>query len=821
MKNIAVHPQQITRNYTIQAWDQERKTYTNEASVAKIFLRAGQLFVNNRRILHPSFYANTNTISWCEKGEKFFSAGVLHLTDDGLSLSGHFSHGTDVKTALPYMVCGITDPLVYKNSLSELQHPTPILQIDYVYTENLLGDSFPVLRVQLKASDNLDWQDVTHCATTTINPETNGLNITLESPEKQSVFFSGMTKSTFEISADTTSLTGDIEAQNGEKNVWTAHLANPIIQNFIEENVPAVALVATDDLSVTELHTIAPSSDAMQQNSQNLLIENMKWAIGQMDNDWLNQFFGEVQPNLSAERQQSINQDLSFYQTKLAIAYMGWGLDSMSGQGAPKTPLTSDQKTQLENYLKTGLAKEPGYNLQMNIINRLAFVGAAPRVQQYIDDTASNWAQQLYDAIISPQQIILMVNRISIAGDMTLVNRYSTLLYTLQSSGDLATQYHKTILLACLTNLTNNAKLDDKDQLSWLTDYIQIFINQYITLPTNPTAAQAAKQQLAQDMKSAAEQMGGVLALADALANAITAAGQTGTIFSRASAAEDSFIANNPKLLELGASVAKCIKIAMWVGSLIAVIQGFENWKSLDTLEKVNLITTLVQLTGQAIEAIPDLLKIGKAAFEDLVDFKNLISGENALGEIGSGLEFADGDWLGSGNKTIEAMFDVETKEIKIEGTVFDSLLSGGRLFLKWLGPACAAAFAVVNTITFYKDIRDGASTEQKAFDGIIAASAAIETVCLTLELMEVSAAFGPAGAIFAVIGLIFVMVELFKPSSPPESPVDIFMDNNLRPFITSLPSAPKAQYRAATTTLRRGKSEVTWHDAVMPEGVE
>ena len=153
---------------------------------------------------------------------------------------------------------------------------------------------------------------------------------------------------------------------------------------------------ADDPLSVTELMTILPD-DLVNCDANDMLMRNMKWAMGQdsTESGWLTQFLGETPPTLTTSEQTLVRKSMPWYQGKFATSYLTQSFNSYKGPNAPHQ-LDTDQAEKLVAYLKTGLASEKDFNVQHQGIYVQAYVGAKPRLQDYLDDSTPDyvgWAQ--------------------------------------------------------------------------------------------------------------------------------------------------------------------------------------------------------------------------------------------------------------------------------------------------------------------------------------------------------------------------------------------------------------------------------------------
>lgn len=795
----------VSHQYQVQVWNDALGGYQDQETLSSVELQAGQLFVGGYPIVHPVF--EPNGVNWSQKTPGAYCSGFLHFTSDGLAFAGLIYRGVTEQSAVPYNVSGAVPPTTYTSQVANTGTSQPSSEAP----ADSQWETGVTVTIGYKPSKkghlptqviDLAGQDVSSLVSMTIDPTNGNLQLQLLFdpdiaqlgygisplwPASCQIEFAwnGLSFSGYmqEYDPTTGEVTTDYFAWQGQTPAQVSSAA-AVAATLLTTDAVAPQIQATQTLSIAELISISPSG--VRNMSFDMLVQNMKWA---MNPTWLTEFFAETQPVLDQTRIELINKNLDFYQNKFAAAYLGLGFANMTGPGAPSKPLTPAQLLALQYYMYNGLAQEKGYNMQSNGLFLQAFVLSSPRLQDFINDGGDKWAKKLYDAITTVPQMNLMINRIIADGHAgnTLANRYATLLAALQPSGELAMKYHKTIALRSLSEISDTVNLDDKTQImTWLPQVIQEFINQYLVAPTNPTKEQLERQAMAQELKEAAEQIGSVSDLAGAFADALVAS-VGATLVQRTENAEDAFSAKFPKLAKAG----RFLMVGAWMGGLYSAIIGFEHWDDLSNTEKAALILAVVDLFGDLILAVPKILEAGSVGLEEILLIRNYFSGSRMIVGMEVAVVAVDEDWFSRGAKAMQGFFDAAKKAITTEGTFWGKMFKNLATAMKWLGAAISAAFAVISTIQFINDIKDGAPVQDEAFDGIIAASNIAETVCIVIDLAVTDTVFAAAGAIFAVIGVVFTLVEAFVPQPKPESPVDKFMSDTLDPFIAKLPTPP------------------------------
>jgi len=146
--------------------------------------------------------------------------------------------------------------------------------------------------------------------------------------------------------------------------------------------------------------------------------------------------------------------------------------------------------------------------------------------------------------------------------------------------------------------------------------------------------------------------------------------------------------------------------------------------------------------------------------------------------------------WLAKGAENLQDLFH-EGVVIETRDTFFGKMFTRLKGILRWFGPAVAGANAVLSTIDFAHALSGDEDDKQKAYVGIVACAAILETVFLVAELCTEMAVFPPAAAVMAIIGLVFTLVMILDPPRPPNTPVENFLDDVVRPFVGTLVAPP------------------------------
>jgi hypothetical protein len=802
--------QQLRQTYECRAFHSERGEFAAGHGVSTIHLEGGRLQVDDLPILRPSL--SHEAISWCQQTEGRFSSGHLHFDKGGTELHGVVHVGTTSADAEAHHVLATTiRPVAYKTRVTKHREPDGtnpssvpagdwqdglVLKVGY---EQKVGQPAPTPVVIL------DDQDISEMTSWTIDPKTQAtvlllsLNASVVCDFDDALYVNGQVA--FDQLVPIPTFSGTVTATCSDPSgsgsyLWTgtatATEGNGATVGIVSRRAPIALthadLIEDSSLTVAELMSIVPDS-TVNDEANAMIVENMKWAFSQSGDEsgWVGEFFGEQPPVLDPTRQALVQKNIGWYQSDFGKSYLGWSFANYAGPNAPSVQLNSDQKLQLKYFLQTGMAKEPDFSTQQNGVYLQAFVAAKPRIQAYISDGGEKWAQQLYNVITSPAQLILMVNRIWGAagqpGTLTPANNFATLLSALQgTSGPLAGQYMHAVMAAALSNGAHQTTWTDKDTvMEWLPDFLQTLLTQIAQSGTVPDEAKLLAQQVAELQ----QQMGGSLsAVAEEIANFVINANGA-NILQKTQNAQSAFLQKFPKF----GAIANGMFFMAWCGGIYMVVKAFQNWKNLTPEDKAKAILSTVQLGLSAIDVVPTMLSgIKKMGLDGWNKFQEWRSGSGANENVQNINEAGDigEDWVKVGADETTPLFDTATNTVKAEGTLWESIFEGAGKVVAVIGVAVSAAFAVLSTIDFVEDIESGQPISKTVVDGVMAAANIGMTVCLVLDMVVATTVFAMAAAVFAVIGIIVAIVAMFV--IKPKNPLDEFMDSTIIPFVKGLP---------------------------------
>lgn len=800
-----VHPHKLNLAYFAHVYSEEQFSFVRDNGVQAIVFQDGKLHIDNIHIVKP--YYGVDMVTWKQQTKEHFTSGHLFFSRGGTELHGMIYKGKNADDAKEHHVTATSIPPVpYKTKITKTRldagtDPSKIPSGDWqdglvleIGFEQSIGENIPTPKVILNDNDissYTSWSidSVTHNTVLLFNLD-SGIVCDFDN----SLYLDGSIQ--FDVMKPLPTFSGTIAGKcsdqsgsgvyfwQGEAESQSAFHAN---LNFAPVLLSENDLIQNDNnLSVAELMSIVPD-DSVSSTANDLLMENMKWAMGlnSTEKDWLSMFFGENPPVIPPGRQTLVNKSLNWYQQDFAKAYLGWSIANYSGPNAPTKNLNNDQKLKLKYYLQTGMAKDSDFNIQQNGIYIDAFIQAKPRLQSYLADAGGNWAQQLFDVITSPAQITLMINRVWGAagqpGTMAPANNFATLLTVLQPSGDLASKYIQYVVTGTLGNTVHQTTFKDKDIImQWMPDFLQEFLNQIATRGTVPDSAKLAAEQL----QLMLQDMGGKMTdLASELTDFVINANGA-NLLEKTRNAESAFALKYPKFAKVG----QMMFFAGWCMGVIMVIKAFQNWKDLKPEDKAKAIISAVGLGFQGLEIVPTFIQgiknMGIEGWQKFTQWRNGIKTQDEMIEMN---KLVDGEWVKNGATETTPLFDSATGTIKTAGTTWEAICDIASKVIAVVGIAVSAAFAVLSTIDFIDDLKEGQPITKTVFDGIMMVTNIATTVCLVLDLFVATTVFAMAAAVLAVVGIIVAIIEMFVVK--PKNPLDDFMSATVIPFVNGLPN--------------------------------
>jgi hypothetical protein len=791
---------------------QSGKGFVAHEDLPAITLDRGQLTVGSVPIHTARFTADR--ITWIQQSPGRYTSGLIYFHDGGLSIHGVVNLGTTRSDAVRHNIVGTAiKPITYKTKITKAPYPStqdPSTIADSDWQDGLdleISYQVKVGAAVPKPVVKLDGQDISSSTTWSISSNDDTvLRLVLTSGAcfgRGAGFYKtgGLSfnpRAAVPMGHGTVSATcHGTQPPSGNVYFWktVSVSAGLRAQPMAVERISAADLIAVQgELSVDELMTILPD-DAVAKDAQEMLMRNMKWAMGQSEKEkeWLSRFFGQTPPTLDPSNQADkrqidlINQSVSWYQDSFAKAYLTQGFQNYSGPNAPKEHrLNTAQASKLNEWFKTGLAHEKDFTVQHAGIFAESFRRVHTELNPYLQD-ADKWAKALFDVLIALAQLILMVNRIYGAqGDPKAfgpLNANCTLLTVLEPSAKLATAYHKAVIVGLMNTMAPDSSHRDKATvLEWLPKVLETMLRKFADGDI-PEGADLTKQQ-AQEMLEAF--LKNPSEIATGMAELLTAAIES-DLFTQIEKAEEnfaSFAQRWPKLIKF----AKSLFVVGWIGSVVSIlmtlIQG--RWKDMTDIQKAQFVTDIAATVLQAVKPLASLWQgvknIPPADYEKFIESVNEpVQTTEIVGTTEEAL--GDADLIEVASTEMSVLVKVEGAEAGAFGRIFAEGIVLG--IVKILGALTAVAMAAYSLWQLIVDILHGASISTKVFDSLIFVCNYLSAICIVLALDSASTFFPIAGAVLAIVGAILAIIAIFV--EKPENPVEVFMRDEGIPFVDSI----------------------------------
>ncbi|MEM7181977.1 MAG: hypothetical protein AAF518_13755 [Spirochaetota bacterium] len=777
--------------YFVHSYSEEKSGFHLDEKLSSIRFEKGKLHIGDITVAKLQY--GPHSLSWKQKTKNSFTMGHLHFSPNGLECQGpitvekegedtHFLHV--IATALP--------PSQYSTQISKKRYPKGTDPNSIPAEEWVVGNSFQ-LGYDYKAGDPvptsvayMDQQDISsYIGLSIVENDELRLSLNLDGSAvcdfDSNLYLQG--EITFSRFGET--FLGELLSICNDRSgngvyLWKGEVAEShktMLFSTANPQMPEIdELLEDTSLSVAELLTLIPDSDVMKL-SNSMLVENMKWAIGQDEKEkqWLPDLFAQTVPVLSTKRSDLISQDLDWYQQKFSKAYLSKGLDSIKGKNQPTPQLDKEQLEKLDNYLKVGLGKSEAYNKQMNGIYLEAYISVRPRLRTYINDGGEKWAEKFFQAITTPAQINLIVNRVLTSHEMTPASNFAAVLRALQPNGDFAEHYQRMIMSRILMQYSSKTTIkDEKWTMEWMPEALKAFVDKY-------SSATGEHKEIADALEQAEQQFENWTSLAQEFTSLmIEIKGKS--IIQQSESAAAAFSRKYPKL----AKAAKGLYFIAWVGGVFGVISSFLGWKDLSTEEKISTIAGSVGLVGTISEMVMGIFS-ERITFDIWKKINQAVSEGAVLDETTLLLAKTDETYLQKALDAMDGVFDKETKTIIAKGTRWQKIFSGASKVIAVIGVVITAVVTVISTITFINDIKKGRVTKA-VLDGIMMVSNFAILVCSVVQLFVESVVAAFASAIFSIIGLVITIIGLFIPEPKEPTPADNFMKDVAIPFVNGLP---------------------------------
>ncbi|MFC0216269.1 hypothetical protein ACFFK0_28120 [Paenibacillus chartarius] len=809
------HPQGtklLRASFHVLTHDSEEGFVPN-AAMPSIILDRGALTVG-RTPVHTATFTEDH-ITWIQQTQDRYTSGHLFIHDGGRSVHGVVYHGSTPMDAVRHDIVGTAvKPVTYKTTITRNTHPATTdpsklpteeweeglpLTISY---ELSLGESLPSPKVMLDGEDvtlntswSIDSQDRT-VLTVELDDEICFIKNQLY---KQAVIAFDMYVPLPEGMGKISALCSEPESKEAaEVRFWKAV---PVQHQVLFAELPFESIAAHDvlaaptELTINELMTILPDQ-SVNDDSNSMLMRNMKWAMGQDDTqrEWLSSFFGQKPPVIDEEDQVAlVKQSLDWYQSKFAKAYLTQSFQEYAGPNAPSHRLDDALAKKLDSFLKEGLAASKDFNVQHQGIFVDAYIGAKPRLRVYIQNGGEKWAKELYEVLTNSPQFVLMVNRVSGAsGDpakLAPLNNFACLLTALQPSGELARNYYKSVMTGVIVKLVPQTSQNDKDTImEWLPTAMQEMFRR-LANGELPEEIDISKQEAEELYQEYLKHQNEITSSVAELMQAIIAS----NLIKKVEQMEEGFkeiVQKYPKL----AKAAKLFLVIGWIGGLASIITALVkgDWKKMTGVEKGEFVTECVQSVIQGFDAVPILYNgvksVSVSAFNKLMSKFYSPEHQSEVEGLGEKLTEENQDLIPAVSEELQPLLNTAEGALG-EGTLYarlfgESILAG---VLKIVGAVAAAAMAGWSLWQLVNDIKARGSVSTIVFDSLIFTANFLSAVCLVADLFVATSFLPILGAALAIAGIFIAFLANFFET--PKNPIDDFMVDVGIPFVQGLPS--------------------------------
>lgn len=791
---------EIDRVYFVHC-DDGQGGFARGGAVDRIELRKGSLAVDGVPILQPRFHGNA--VSWAQRTKDHYSAGCLYISGNGLECRGTITSGpSPAEAKAAALVAVAIEPTTYRTRITSRRYPVgtnPASVPADAWQDGLemtlgfrheAGHALPRLIVTINGVDIPD--------RVILDVDTHGrLHIEVILEDEASVYclfdpslylrgrfhfstfgerFEGtLTSTCFDLSGEGAYL------WKGEAIASPRESARAIEQRAIAPG----DLLELEALDVRELMTLIPSSQ-VGTTTNAMLVENMKWAMGQTEDgkQLLQTFFQQTPPVLAPEQENLARQDLAWFQNDFSVGYLGWGLQSLTGPNAPTTRLDAHQEIRLNNWLERIVPVSIPFTRQMIGLYTDAYLKSQPRLRAYIADGGPKWAQALNATITEPAQLSLVVGNVTAAKDMSIANNFATLLRTLDPDSDLASKYAETVLTRVLLQQTWGTVAKDRDALmEWLPNILEEFVNRFGTRGGAAAEGDHEKKAIADDLEKAAEFFGDFTELANQFALVLIAA-KGSSIAGQTESAEKAFKTKFPKF----ATAAKALLFVAWAAGVVSVVVAFLGWNTITSEDKAHAITAAVGLVNVAAEQIVGILK-NRMTLRDWNAVNRFAGEPGAINATRSILQQRSQSFPEVGARETSPMLDARTRTVNPSRN-WTKIFSNATKVIGVIGVAVSAAFTIISAIKLIKEGTAGKSPGEAVLDVLIFVANFFSTVAMVLNLIAANVVFAIAASALAIIGLILSIIAIFIPRPESEKPTNKFMAEKAIPFVNRIPIA-------------------------------
>ncbi|KAF2279274.1 uncharacterized protein EI97DRAFT_498779 [Westerdykella ornata] len=587
--------------------------------------------------------------------------------------------------------------------------------------------------------------------------------------------------------------------------------------------------------------TTWPATDvSVQQAAQNQVTNAILYHTSKDHLD----LFGVNRPDVDMAIQAIADKTKQFLAEDLAKAYLCQG---MSSQPFFNDKFDDNKRTRLKYFLsgkgKGTLSQSAEYANATAICSRVAYQGLVGNLNKYRLKDGKLWATQMYRQVSQGGFISGLGRSMAVPGydGPNLVNRYVMALDTLYPDGTYAKDFANLALnqLADQVSRLKETKFDRGE----LTDFLQQTMTGLIAqlLGTESFPENSVLQGLKDDINKLGivgtdlaaatrwvlENLWIIQLSCDIFENIGMMRRGDGVKYSDAI---DKWAEENPGKGKIAAITKGTV---MFCTTAYSIFKGFSvltgrGWNDLNDMEKVALVTALIDSTTNLLNGLKDAWDLWKTAASggagdaaeldgalggsvisnvpapEAIEMENLGAsiGENAPESVGSQAARQAVRPPPTGGKKFGFTYWEEDFEVADQVTSFIGFFAG-----------CVATVAIGFQVK--EDFDNGQNPGVKALDVLqiidVGLGTAVGLVAFVGTLAGVSFAFVPvAGAILAVAGLILMIVSLWVHPDPPESAAQKFLDGDGGSWMSNCPAPPDPllQYSLLPASVKTGTAD-------------
>lgn len=593
----------------------------------------------------------------------------------------------------------------------------------------------------------------------------------------------------------------------------------------------AAELVGDVPLTVEALFSLAPPDmSQVHENCFSTIKNMMLYVIPDQQLAWFNETRPGVGPGQALSTSQATlaqtDPDINTFLTNnFALGYL---TQAFSQSTDPKiSALIGDQATKDKlGYFWQGTGdncfpKLKGYNLAAAHVMDNTYASMVPGLEQYVQDTASNWGKQLYEYCLNSATLNGLAMQNMMAGGSDMINSLAMKLHCLSPTdtvvvGDktvsYATSLYESIVNVRLQNISQNYTSGSEEDM---VEYLTAFLQEYFTNLINggdkwPDEIRAAATKDLNDYMTE----NGIKGIQDLMTNLGGVISGLATVLINANSEPltlrlAQFAESYPKIAKLGGMLT----YATYAMCFVNLYQAITNWKNLTPVQKAQVITTtaysVVSLFSKfasykAAKALtaggtpgPDQMNAALDLNNDLVANDFVPAGDDIVETIGTSAAESNAPLLIDAGQAAGEIINTAEGTTAIVSR-WTSIANVSGKIAEGLGVLAMAGACVATGFEIANDFKTGQPWDIKMLDILEEIS---NGVCFLISAgvtiagligAEVASFIPVIGIVVAVIGIVIAIVELFVHRDPPPTPEETFVSDHCVPFVNGLLAPPQ-----------------------------